>query len=155
MRVPFDQQKNAVIPPRIRGMLLRRGIPRAVPGIPPLNNGGTAYNGIYALAQEDTNKDGVVNNLDANWNTLKIWKDLNSDGISQSEELFSLEQMGITGLATKATNYTYTYTKADGTTGVMADVHSAVDTFHQQFTEAIPVLPDVEVLPDMQGSGLV
>jgi Ca2+-binding RTX toxin-like protein len=121
----------------------------------PLNNGGTAYNGIYALAQEDTNKDGIVNNLDANWNNLQIWRDINSDGISQSEELFTLEQMGITGLATKATNYTYTYTKSDGTTGVMADVHSAVDTFHQQFTEAIPVSPDVEVLPDMQGAGLV
>jgi hypothetical protein len=100
----------------------------------------------------DLDGDGIVNNLDANWNNLNIWRDINSDGLSQSEELFTLEALGITGLATKATNYTYTYTKSDGTTGVMADVHSAVDTFHQQFTEAIPVSPDVEALPDMQGA---
>jgi hypothetical protein len=51
-----------------------------------------------------------------------------------------------------AENYQYTYTKADGTTGVMADLNLPVDTFRQQFTEAIPVSPDVEALPDMQGA---
>ena len=121
----------------------------------PLNTGGTASGGFAALKQEDTNKDGVVNNLDANWNNLNIWRDLNSDGLSQSEELFTLEQMGITGLNTNATNNTYTFTKTDGTTGNMADVNLEIDTFHQQFTDAIPVLPEVEDLPDMQGAGLV
>ena len=35
-----------------------------------------------ALAQEDTNFDGVVNHLDTNWSKLQIWQDLNQDGIS-------------------------------------------------------------------------
>ncbi|MDY0096516.1 MAG: hypothetical protein RBT80_27780 [Candidatus Vecturithrix sp.] len=33
----------------------------------PLYGGGTAVDGFAALSQEDTNQDGVVNSLDANW----------------------------------------------------------------------------------------
>ncbi len=120
-----------------------------------LESGYKAANGYAALKQEDTNYDGVVNNLDANWNNLRIWKDLNTDGISQSDELLTMEQAGITGLNTNATNNQYTFTKSDGTTNTMADVNLDVDTFRQQFTSAIAVSPDVEALPDMQGSGLV
>jgi len=133
----------------------------------PLNVGGTAANGFAALAQEDTDKDGVVNNLDANWNNLKIWRDINQDGISQSDELLTMEQAGITGLnvAKTSTNQTLangnsikgtgTYIKADGTTGQMADVYFMIDTVNQQFTNTIPVLPEVETLPNMWGSGMV
>jgi hypothetical protein len=39
---------------------------------------GESRDGFTALAQEDTNSDGVVNNLDANWANLKVWRDLNS-----------------------------------------------------------------------------
>ena len=35
-----------------------------------------------ALAQEDTNRDGVVNHLDANWNKLQVWQDLNRGEIN-------------------------------------------------------------------------
>ncbi len=66
-----------------------------------------------------------------------------------------MEQAGITGLNTNATNNQYTFTKSDGTTNTMADVNLDVDTFHQEFTSAIPVSPDVEALPDMQGAGNV
>ena len=133
----------------------------------PLHAGGRAANGFVALAQEDSNADGVVNHLDANWGNLRVWRDLNSDGISQSEELLSLEEAGITGLNVAKTNTTQTlangnsirgtgtYIKEDGTTGVMGDVYFAVDTVNRQFSNPIPVSPEVEGLPDMQGSGLV
>jgi hypothetical protein len=38
---------------------------------------GKAEDGFAALAQEDTNGDGVVNAQDANFNDLRIWRDLN------------------------------------------------------------------------------
>ncbi len=45
-----------------------------------------AVDGFDALAQEDTNGDGLVNNQDANWASLRVWQDANSDGISQANE---------------------------------------------------------------------
>jgi hypothetical protein len=132
----------------------------------PLYAGGSAADGFAALAQEDSNKDGVVNNLDANWNNLKIWQDINSDGISQSEELFTMEEAGISGLNVAKSNInqtlpngnsikgTGTYIKNDGTTGLMGDVYFAVDTSNQQFPDT-PVLPEVEDLPYLPGSGLM
>jgi len=48
----------------------------------PLASGGNAADGFAALAQEDTNADGLVNALDARFANLRIWQDLNQDGIS-------------------------------------------------------------------------
>jgi len=69
----------------------------------PLATGGNAVDGFDALAQEDTNGDGVVNAQDANWTNLQVWQDLNQDGISQSGELSSLDALGITGINTGST----------------------------------------------------
>ena len=38
---------------------------------------GKCADAFEALAQEDTNGDGVVNHLDANWASLKVWRDFN------------------------------------------------------------------------------
>lgn len=51
--------------------------------------------GYEALAQEDTNGDGVINHLDRNWSSFRVWRDLNQDGLSQADELFTLEDLGI------------------------------------------------------------
>lgn len=56
----------------------------------PLYQGGLAADGFAALAQEDTNGDGLVNAQDARWQTLRIWRDLNQDGISQTNELSAI-----------------------------------------------------------------
>ena len=56
----------------------------------PLAGGGTAADGFAALAQEDTNADGVVNNLDTRWSQLRVWQDLNQDGVSQAGELLTM-----------------------------------------------------------------
>ena len=139
----------------------------------PLNGGGTAEDGFAALAQEDTNADGVVSSLDNNWENLRVWRDLNSDGISQSGELLTMEQAGITGFNVGSTEHSQTlsdgnqiadlgtYTKTDGTTATMgevsdmADVDLSVDTFNREFTDEIAVSEEVSALPDMEGAGLV
>jgi Ca2+-binding RTX toxin-like protein len=133
----------------------------------PLYAGGTAVDGFAALTQEDTNPDGMINNLDAQWGNLRVWRDLNQDGISQTGELFTLDELGITSINVTKTNTTQnladgnriigtgTFTKADSSTGNMADVWFANDTFTSEFSDSIPVAADVAMLPDMEGSGLV
>ena len=139
----------------------------------PLNNGGKAADGFAALAQEDTNGDGLVNNLDANWNNLRVWQDLNQDGISQADELTTLDQQGITSFNVDRTLHMQhlpngnqiadlgAFTRADGSTGEtgapqgMADINLVVDTYHSSFTDSIPLTAQAEALPDLQGTGLV
>ena len=60
-----------------------------------LKDGSIASTGFEALAEQDTNKDGVIDASDENFSNMKVWRDLNQDGISQSEELRSLEETGI------------------------------------------------------------
>lgn len=48
---------------------------------------------------QDTNKDGKIDTLDENFSKLKIWQDLNEDGISQSGELKTLSQHGIKSIS--------------------------------------------------------
>ncbi len=48
--------------------------------------------GLLAL---DRNNDHLINQDDIAWSALLVWQDVNSDGISQSDELLSLESIGI------------------------------------------------------------
>ncbi|MSN97199.1 hypothetical protein F1B92_08515 [Campylobacter sp. FMV-PI01] len=66
-----------------------------------------AINGYHALSLQDSNNDGKIDSLDENFSNLKIWQDLNEDGISQSNELKTLDEHGIKSISlnfTKPTN---------------------------------------------------
>ena len=137
------------------------------------NPTGKLADGFAALQQEDTNHDGKVNNADARWSQLRVWRDLNQDGVSQANELFTLSSLGITSFTVGKTANSQTladgnqiadlgsYTKADGTQGTMgevsqmADVNLIEDTFHRIFPDQIPLAEGVAELPEMQGSGKV
>jgi hypothetical protein len=102
-----------------------------------------------------------------------VWQDLNQDGISQTGELATLDQQGIGSFNISRTENSQplpngneiadlgTYTRTDGSMGSagtpkgMADINLAVETFDRTFTDAIPLTPAVQALPDMQGSGMV
>lgn len=64
-----------------------------------LSNGRLAKNGFEALAELDSNGDGIINNEDEVFNQLKVWIDKNSDGISQTDELFTLDELGIESIS--------------------------------------------------------
>jgi hypothetical protein len=144
----------------------------------PLNGKGTldpsagiAAEGFAALAKEDTNRDGVVNAADARFGALRLWRDLNQDGVSQAGELFTLGSQNITGIHVASTevnqlradgnllNRTGTFTRGDGSSGVSGETSAnfffAQDTFNRQFTDTIPLAAGVSALPNMQGSGKV
>lgn len=131
-----------------------------------LLNGQTAEHGFAALKELDMgNKDKVLDAKDSLYSSLSIWRDLNLDGISQSNELSTLAENGIVSiqLNSKATSLRYgdalltqtsTFTRADGTTGQIGNFILAQNNFVRTF-------PDLELsetridLPNLKGSGWV
>ena len=63
-----------------------------------LADGSFAKHGYAALTELDSNGDGIVSAADAAFQTLRVWQDLNQDGISQANELRTLEELGIQSL---------------------------------------------------------
>lgn len=56
-------------------------------------------NGYLALAEFDTNQDGILDAKDPIFNKLLVWRDVNVDGVSQAGELASLASYGISALS--------------------------------------------------------
>ena len=139
----------------------------------PLYAGGLAADGFAALAQEDSNADGRVDATDARFADLRLWTDLNQDGISQSNELFTLEQKSVAALIVAKTENAVVlangnqiadlggYLRTDGSGGVlgateqMADIDLASNPFFSEFTDSIPLTEAAQALPDVNGAGQV
>jgi hypothetical protein len=74
-------------------------------GTPLVLEGRNAPNGFVGLAQYDMrelggNDDGLIDAQDAIWPQLRIWVDLDADGVSTLDEMRTLESYGITALET-------------------------------------------------------
>jgi len=69
-----------------------------------LADGTAAANGYAAMAQYDSNHDGMIDSQEAVFSMLRVWQDVNEDGVSASYELKKLSDLGITSLATGYTN---------------------------------------------------
>ena len=61
--------------------------------------GERAWNGYEALADHDSNKDGVIDRKDKVYSKLVVWFDSNGDGVTQKGELKKLSQLGVTGIS--------------------------------------------------------
>ena len=102
-----------------------------------LANGSKAVDGYQALAELDTNHDGVISSADAQFAKLGVWIDGNADGQTGVGEIKSLIELNIAQLSLKAqvttdTNngnlvgLTSSYQTTDGVTHTAADVWFAV-----------------------------
>jgi len=74
-------------------------------GTPLVLDGRSAPNGFVGLAQYDArqlggNDDGLITAADAIWPQLRIWVDINANGISTPDEMRTLRNYGITALET-------------------------------------------------------
>ncbi len=137
-----------------------------------LSNGTLAANGFEALADLDANADGVIDVNDAAFAQLRIWRDANSDGVTQAGELLTLNETGIVSINTDFESASIdqngntisalgSYTKTDGASSTLGSVTSlgnldlARSTFYSEFTDPVTLTPEAEALPAMQGSGMV
>ena len=131
---------------------------------------GLCHDRFEALAQEDSNGDGIIDAADANWSKLRIWRDLNQNGRTDEGELFTLDELGITSLNLNYTrnsnasnpsggNYLFgtgSYTTSDGQSHELADYFFEQDSFHSKFTDPVDVPQDImQSLPGLGGSGAV
>ena len=101
--------------------------------------------GFTALAQYDSNGDGVIDASDPIYSQLQIWRDSNGNGQVDPGELETLAEAGITSINLSSTaqtadtvagntiNATGSFTRADGTTGTIADVTLSTDPVNSQF----------------------
>ena len=60
--------------------------------------GKTDKTGTEELREYDLNNDGVINSNDTVFSNLKVWQDHNQNGISESYELKTLTELGITSI---------------------------------------------------------
>ena len=133
---------------------------------------GTATtSGFTELRQlADSNYDGVIDRRDELYSQLKVWQDVNQDGISQANELKSLSQAGVTKIELDvfATNINLNgnllseagrYGSSDGTRSLAADVELTFDArITTVDTSLIPdytVHPQSLTLPSLRGYGTV
>ena len=122
-----------------------------------LADGTKAKDGFSALAQYDANKDGAIDSNDEVFNKLKVWQDKNSDGISQSDELYSLDDLGIQSISLEnndkdghnVANVTY----MDGTLSQIGEFDFEAHYYDSIETGKIEISEEISNLPDVQGMG--
>ncbi|WP_150274585.1 calcium-binding protein [Paenibacillus tepidiphilus] len=66
-----------------------------------LEDGSLAKSGFEALLDLDDNGDQIINAQDSGFHELKLWRDMNSDGITDEGELQTLSERKITGFYLK------------------------------------------------------
>ncbi|WP_436859018.1 hypothetical protein [Citrobacter tructae] len=130
-----------------------------------MSDGSEAPNGFAALAELDSDHNGVINSLDEKFTLLSVWRDLNADGISQSNELFSLTEIGIREInltSSKVNNELTgdnietdksTYTDDEGNAHTISDLNFSFSNFNREFIEPIALTEEQSQQLNLGGSG--
>ncbi|AJE21032.1 Rhizobiocin/RTX toxin and hemolysin-type calcium binding protein [Azotobacter chroococcum NCIMB 8003] len=136
-------------------------------------DGSKAKDGFDALRDLDSNVDGVFDARDEHFSSVRVWQDLNQDGVSQANELKSLLESNIASINLTAQSSRQTsndniisavgsYVRLDGTEGevnanqsLAANLDLASNPFYREYTDRIELSEEVAALPDMKGSGAV
>lgn len=132
-----------------------------------LSNGEKAANGFEALADLDSNHDGVFDGDDDAFGEIKVWQDLNQNGVVDDGELKTLNEAGITSINLNYQNQTITdnngnehnqtgsFTKTDATTGTITDVWFDVDYADTIDLANVEISDEIAELPNVDGFGNV
>ncbi len=106
--------------------------------------GNQTTSGFVALRGIDSNADGFIDTADPNFSHLQVWRDLDSDGRSDGNELFTLDELGISRIKTAASSTNITnagnqitetshFELADGSQREIANVGFSVDQLNSYY----------------------
>lgn len=129
--------------------------------------GSTTQDGFDVLELLDSNGDGVIDASDAKFFQLKVWRDLDQDGVSDAGELQSLTDAGVSSISLTRTDvfgeneghargFQAAFNRVGGGAGVAETIYFDVDRqATQDNTPSFTPATDVEKLPQLPGSGLI
>ena len=130
-----------------------------------LSDGRKAAHGFEALAEFDSNGDGVVDHHDDRWGELMLWQDKNGDGVVDDGEMLTLAEAGVAGLNVDYLNKTRTdangnqhrqigtFIRDDGSEGGMNDVWFAANVTDSLYIEDLEISGEIVGLPNLKGYG--
>ena len=126
--------------------------------------GSTDSTGFEDLKAIDSNGDGIINSQDADFNKIRLWQDLNENGVTEEGELKTLTEAGIQSIYTNA--YTVNGTDnnniitekatvqyTDGTTKDLYDVATQYNDMYTVYGGDYILDADVIDLPWLRGYG--
>ncbi|MEI9425139.1 hypothetical protein O7A70_28665 [Mesorhizobium sp. Cs1299R1N1] len=130
--------------------------------------GSSTQDGFAVLETFDTNGDGKIDASDAVFSTLRVWRDLDQDGVADAGEMMTLAEAGIVSISLTRTDvagtsaghdvgYEAVFTRADGTTGSTQTIYFQTDRQDTRTdnTPAFTPAEDVDKLPQLPGSGQI
>ena len=132
-----------------------------------LSNGNLARNGFEALAQYDTNNDGVIDENDEIFEHLLIWVDGNGNGKSDEGELKTLRELNITSINlnyseqsiktdSEATIGNYaSFNYNDGTTGTISQIWLESNLYDTVEISSVDLTNELLSLPNVRSIGNV
>lgn len=122
--------------------------------------------GFNDLKIYDSNNDGIINNNDEQYANLKLWQDINEDGLTDVGELKSLAEAGIESInlgyhtVNKDDNFNNiaeisTYTTTDGQVKIIGDVLFAYNKVYTAYKGEYILSENVLDLPWIRGYGQI
>jgi len=128
-------------------------------------DGSIATGGFDALSDLDSNSDGIIDANDEAFEQLKVWADYNGDGEFASDELKTLNELGISAVKLDGAddgsvdengniyNRTGTFAWENGENSSISEMLLVRDTMDSIASEILDVPEDIAALPDMLGHG--
>ena len=130
---------------------------------------GDLFQGGYAeLAGHDANQDGRITSADTVWSALRVWQDLDQDGVTDAGELKTLGELGIVELGLGTTDLGSAETaegtrllsarsvrRANGSMGVAYEAIFAADNSATRYAREAGRASWQGTLPDLRGLGTV
>ena len=132
--------------------------------------GSTSEDGFSVLENYDTNSDMKISNLDAQFSDLLVWRDINQNGYSENNEIFSLAELDIIEINLSATlvsqqnaghqvTHISSYSVDDGVSGIqnyeIVDVWFEYDNLNTDYLADYSLIDAALFLPNVRGYGLL
>jgi Ca2+-binding RTX toxin-like protein len=127
--------------------------------------GNATETGFTALSKLDSNKDGKIDSSDTAFGTLRVWQDLDQDGVTDAGELRTLTEAGIASISLSTTTPNLSVvngntihaesvvTKTNGTTTKISDVELVTSETDTRYLGDTTVSGTAAALPALRGYG--